>query len=202
MEQLLKITTVPISIELKVNDARLEQKSGTVDLEVSRDKGNFRIKSRPIRLNMDTFEARDSIQPASVKSMLDSYSQKGKNAAYQATATYAQEGQMLLSATLGDDALDQVIKQRNSINTDYGLDFIPKTDANIDWIEPDITIQYEMDKLNFDWKINKTGFEFIPGSIEFSVTQKPDVLIEYVGDPLYVPPSANPNYTPAFDIKA
>ena len=30
-----------------------------------------------------------------------------------------------------------------------------------------MTIQYEMDKLNFDWKINKTGFEFIPGSIEF-----------------------------------
>ena len=27
MEQLLKITTVPISIELKVNNARLEQKT-------------------------------------------------------------------------------------------------------------------------------------------------------------------------------
>ena len=27
MEQLLKITTVPISIEFKVNDARLEQRS-------------------------------------------------------------------------------------------------------------------------------------------------------------------------------
>ncbi len=202
MEQLLKITTVPISIEFKVNNARLEQRRGTVDLEVSRDEGNFRIKSRPIRLNMDTFQARDSVRPASAKSMLDSFAQKGKNAAYQATATYAQEGQILLSATLGDDALDQIIKQRNTINTDYGLDFLPKTDANLDWIEPDITIQYEMDKLNFDWKINKAGFEFIPGSIEFSVTQRPDVLIEYVGDPLYVPPSANPNYTPAVDIKA
>ena len=67
------------------------------------------------------------------------------------------------------------------------------------WILPNMTIQYEMDKLNFDWKINKTGFEFIPGSIEFSITQQPDVLIEYVGDPLYVPPSANPNY---IDVKA
>ncbi len=202
MEQLLKITTVPISIEFKVNNARLEQKRGTVDLEISRDDGNFTIKSRPIRLSMDTFEARDSVRPASTKSLINDFAQKGRNAAYNATATYAQEGQILLSATLGDDALDQVIKQRNTKNTDYGLDFIPKAGANLNWSEPDITIQYEMDKLNFDWKINKAGFEFIPGSIEFSIKQQPDVLIEYVGDPLYVPPSANPNYTPAFDIKA
>jgi len=202
MEQLLKITTVPISIEFKVNNARLEQKRGTVDLEISRDDGNFTIKSRPIRLSMDTFEARDSVRPASAKSLVNDFAQKGKNAAYNATATYAQEGQILLSATLGDDALDQIIKQRNTINTDYGLDFIPKAGANLNWSPPDITIQYEMDKLNFDWKINKAGFEFIPGNIEFSVTQQPDVLIEYVGDPLYVPPSAAPNYTPALDIKA
>ena len=202
MEQLLKITTVPISIEFKVNDARLEQRSGTADLEISRNEGNFTIRSQPIRLNMDTFEARDSIRPSSAKSLVRDYFQKGKNAAYEATATYAQEGQILLSATLGDDALDQIIKQRNTVNTDYGLDFIPKAQPNINWSKPNMTIQYEMDKLNFDWKINKAGFEFIPGSIEFSIKQQPDVLIEYVGDPLYVPPSANPNYTPAFDIKA
>jgi hypothetical protein len=202
MEQLLKITTVPISIEFKVNDARLEQRSGTADLEISRNEGNFTIRSKPIRLNMDTFEARDSIRPSSAKSLVRDFSQKGKSAAYEATATYAQEGQILLSATLGDDALDQIIKQRNTVNTDYGLDFIPKAQPNINWSKPNMTIQYEMDKLNFDWKINKTGFEFIPGSIEFSITQQPDVKIEYVGDPIYVPPSANPNYTPAVDIKA
>lgn len=202
MEQLLKITTVPISIEFKVNDARLEQRSGTADLEISRNEGNFTIRSKPIRLSMDTFEARDSIRPSSAKSLVRDYFQKGKNAAYEATATYAQEGQILLSATLGDDALDQIIKQRNTVNTDYGLDFIPKAQPNINWSKPNMTIQYEMDKLNFDWKINKTGFEFIPGSIEFSITQQPDVKIEYVGDPIYVPPSANPNYTPAVDIKA
>lgn len=202
MEQLLKITTVPISIEFKVNNAKLEYQRGTADLEISRNNGGLQIKSRPIRLNMDTFEARDSIRPASTKSLVNRFASEGKQAAYEATATFAKEGKMLLSATLGDDALDQVIKQRNMINTDYGLDFIPKSDANISWSKPDLTIQYEMDKLNFDWKINKTGFEFIPGDIEFTVTQRPDVLIEYVGDPLYVPPSANPNYTPTIDTEA
>ena len=38
--------------------------------------------------------------------------------------------------------------------------------------------------------------EFIPGDIEFTVTQRPEVRIKYVGGPIYVPPSADPNYEP------
>ena len=55
-------------------------------------------------------------------------------------------------------------------------------------------IRFEMDKLNFDWRMNQTSFEFTPGDIQISVTQQPDVQIKYVGGPLYVPPSADPNY--------
>ena len=76
------------------------------------------------------------------------------------------------------------------------LDFIPKTGPEIDWDPAELNIKYEMDKLTFDWKINKTGFEFVPGDIEFTVTQRPEVVIKYVGGPIYVPPSADPNYEP------
>ena len=49
--------------------------------------------------------------------------------------------------------------------------------------------------------MNQMQFEFIPGDIEISVKQQPDVLIKYVGGPLYVPPSADPNYQPT-DVEA
>ena len=62
-------------------------------------------------------------------------------------------------------------------------------------------IRYEMDKLNFDWRMNEPKFEFTPGDIELSVTQQPDVIIKYVGGPLYVPPSADPSYEPV-DVEA
>ena len=45
------------------------------------------------------------------------------------------------------------------------------------------------------------NFKFIPGDIQLSITQQPDVLIEYIGGPLYVPPSADPNYEP-IDVRA
>jgi len=62
-------------------------------------------------------------------------------------------------------------------------------------------IRYEMDKLNFDWKFDKGEFKFTPGDIEISVEQRPDVVIKYVGGPIYVPRSSDPNYTPV-DVKA
>jgi len=49
---------------------------------------------------------------------------------------------------------------------------------------------------NFDWRIGNGDFNFIPGDIEISVAQQPDVLIKYIGGPIYVPPSADPDYQP------
>ena len=45
------------------------------------------------------------------------------------------------------------------------------------------------------------NFTFVPGDIEFTMTQRPDVIIKYVGGPLYVPPSSDPNYEP-IDMQA
>ena len=64
-----------------------------------------------------------------------------------------------------------------------------------------MNIRYEMDKMNFDWRMQKMNFQFTPGDIEISVTQRPDVIIKYVGGPLYVPPSSDPNYEPV-DVRA
>ena len=35
---------------------------------------------------------------------------------------------------------------------------------------------------------------YIPGKFNFSITQYPEVKIEYLGEPVYVPKSADPNY--------
>ena len=40
--------------------------------------------------------------------------------------------------------------------------------------------------------------EFIPGNVELIVRDRPRVEIEYIGGPIYVPPSANPNYEPPY----
>lgn len=200
MDPLIKITSIPIAIELKVNNARLEYQNSTAELEVSRNSGGLKIKSHPIKVNIDTFEARNSVSPTPRRSVAQA-ADKGKQSAYEATAKMAKEGQLLLNAKLGDDVFKQIAKQSTQIPTDFGLAFTPKAPPEITWSKPDLTIQYQMDKLNFDWKVGKGDFEFIPGNIEISIKQRPDVIIEYIGGPIYVPPSADPDYTP-IDVKA
>lgn len=197
MYPLIEIKTVPIEIEMKVTDAKLEYTRGTADLEISRANGGLSIRSRPIRLNLDTFGARNSVVPTTMRSV-EQYAQKGQESAYEATAIYAQQGQMLLNAKIGQELVTQFAAdaQARNIKTNVGLQFLPSVGPEISWTPAEMTIHYEMDKLNFDWRMNQPQFKFTPGDIEISVKQQPDVIIKYVGGPLYVPPSADPNYEP------
>ncbi len=197
MEQLIKITTVPIEYEFKINDAKYERRSGTAELEISRNEGGMQIRSKPVKLNLDTYDARNSVVPTTATSISQA-AESGKHAAYSATAQFAGEGKMMLHAKIGEggEALAQVFANRAAQpQGDFELGFIPTTGPEISWDPPELSIQYQMDKLQFDAKIFNGNIEFIPGSFELNVTQHADVVIDYVGEPIYVPKSANPNYS-------
>lgn len=195
MYPLIQITTVPIELELKITKPRLEQLRGTVEMEISRDQGGLNIKSRPIKLNIDTFEARNSLSPTLARS-LQQGADAGQQAAYEATASYAQQGQLLLNARIGEELITKFAAddQNKDLKLNVGIQFLPKTGADLSWDEGDIQIRYAMDKLNFDWRVSNGDYNFVPGDIEISVAQRPDLIIKYIGGPLYVPPSADPNY--------
>ena len=202
MTPLIEIKNVPIEIEMKISHAKLEHTRGTADLEISRDKGGLSIRTKPIRVNIDTFEARNSVCPTTITS-IEQNAERGKQAVYEATATYAQQGQLLLNAKIGQELVTQFAAESmmKDVKTNVGIDFIPQTGAELSWDPGELNIRFEMDKVNFDWRMSQPQFEFTPGDIELSVTQRPDVVITYVGGPIYVPRSADPNYTP-IDVEA
>ena len=195
MERLIEIKTVPIELEMKVNHARLDYKRSTVDLEISRDQGGLQIRSKPIKVNIDTFEARNSVSPTAMRS-IEQAAQRGQQKVYDTTATYARRGDLLLEAKLGEQLISQFAMESQQVNTDFAMKWLPTTGPDISWDGGELSIRYEMDKLNFDWRMDNGNMEFIPGNIEFTVTQQPDVIIKYIGEPVYVPPSANADYVP------
>lgn len=201
MQPLIEIQTIPIEIQMKVTDARLEYARGTANLEISRDKGGLQIRSQPIQVNIDTFEARNSIVPTTMRS-IEQKAQKGRQAAYEATASISREGRMMMEATVDGQVIPNLARQAILERpANLNLQFLPSTPPEISWSGGELSVQYEMDKLNFDWRMEQMQFTFVPGDIEFTMTQRPDVIIKYVGGPLYVPPSSDPNYEPV-DVKA
>ena len=195
MERLIEIKTVPIELEMKVNHARLDYKRSTVDLEISRNQGGLQIRSKPIKVNIDTFEARNSVSPTAMRS-IEQAAQRGQQKVYDTTATYARRGDLLLEAKIGEQLISQFAMESQQVNTDFAMKWLPTTGPDISWDGGELNIRYEMDKLNFDWRMDNGNVEFIPGNIEFTVMQQPDVIIKYIGGPVYVPPSADPDYVP------
>ena len=201
MRPLIEIQTIPIEIQMKTTNAHLEYARGTAQMEVSRDRRGLQIRSQPIRVNIDTFEARSPIVPTTAQSIQQGAAQ-GQRAAYEATAVLAQEGRMMMEAKIDQDVIPQLAQQKTVDQpAQLGIQFLPEVGPDISWTGGEMSIRYEMDKLNFDWRMNQMQFTFVPGDIEFKVTQQPDVVIKYIGGPLYVPPSADPNYEP-LDTKA
>ena len=195
MYPLIEIQTIPIEIQMKVTNARLEYARGTAQMEVSRDKGGLQIRSQPIRVNIDTFEARSSVMPTTAQNIQQG-AQKGIQAAYEATAVLAREGRMMMEAKIGESVIPELAREATLQQpVQLNVQFLPSWDGG------EMNIRYEMDKLNFDWRMEQMNFTFVPGDIEFTMTQRPDVVIKYVGGPLYVPPSSDPDYEPV-DVKA
>lgn len=189
MEPLLQIKTIPIKYELKVQKAELRYTTSKTEVLINNESGSLDINSKPIKLYIDTYDARSSITPTTTESVRQAAA-AGLEAASEATATYTEEAALLLDAKVSNP-LDQIFRQRAQMPTgEFGLAFLPTTGPDLEWSAPDLNIKYQMDKMSFDIRAAKGDFEFIPGSVEISITQMPDVEIEYIGKPMYVPPSA------------
>lgn len=197
MKQLLRIQTVPISIEYKVKRATLEHRYQPPRAEITRAKGRQEIRTTPTKIKIDTYESRASMGLKSPTRSIEEFAEAGRAAALEATRAYAEEGNALVDSKGDPAAIANMIAGRRQTIGETIPAYPGLTPPEIS-VEPgSISFDYTMDQLSFDWNIrHKPQLEYIPGSIEFVVTQYPDIQIEYTGTPLYVPPSADPNYSP------
>ncbi len=198
MEPLLKITRIPMEYELTIQHARLERsQSRPPVVEISRQRGGFKMRSQPARLNLDTYEARNSISP-STRTAIYQNAQKGIRAAGEAAQSYSNEAAQMRWSRPGEggEMLSQIFEQRVQMPTgQFQLTFLPSAGVDITYQAGNLTTSYQMDRLTFNLKLNNSDVEYIPGSVNIEVTQYPDVLIEYMGTPLFVPPSAAEFFT-------
>ena len=194
IEPLLEIRTVPVSFELKVNNARYEMATTDATFELRRDKGGLQMKMRPARLNIDTIEARYSAGiKSAMRSVADS-AQRGIQAAYKATASYSREGDLMLNVDFMNNPIPEIAMRKFFSDVDFNLGFSPEVGPDISWDTGGISMNFEMDKLNFDWDIQRPHIEFTPGSVELIIKEYPRIEVNYVGSPIYIPPSADPEY--------
>ncbi len=195
---LLQITTIPISIEIKVTNAKFEAaETKQPKVNITTENGGYVMKAEPLRINIDTYQARKSLGYGNMTDgdMLKQKASEGFTLAFQGTARVASQGDQLARGMSPADIAIQNARAGATIETI--MEFLPKEGADITFDGGKLNIDYQMGSQEFDWDIaQRVPMEFIPGSVELIVRDRPRVEIEYIGGPLYVPPSSDPNYEP------
>ncbi len=196
---LLQINTIPIQIEIKITNATYKPVEGDKQpkVNITTRNGGYVMEAEPLKLNIDTYEARASLGPGHMTDgdILAQKAQEGFTIAYQGSARVANEGNQLARGMSPSEIAINNARAGATVSTI--MEFLPKGGANITFDEGKLNIEYQMGEQDIDWDVTpQLPMEFIPGSVELIVRDRPRVEIEYVGDPIYVPPSANPNYKP------
>ena len=203
---LLNITSVPIKVEINIKkgeftNPKQNNPDSSLKMNIQTSQGELKIHSEPPKINIDTYAARSSLGYGHYNNadFIGKNAQDGISVAYQGTAKIVNEGDQLARGVSPAEIAAQNNKAGQTIQTI--MDFLPKEGADITFEDGVLNINYDAGDVNIDWENTQaTPFEFIPGKVEFNVTQLPKVEIEYLGDPIYVPPQSDPNYVPKVDV--
>lgn len=194
MQQLITIETVPISIKYSgtqpvpvLQEPKTSEKTSDkaeVKNEVKASLGSASTKApglaKPIRHRTDSY-----VQGGSVDGSF--------NLTYTATPKFDEDGKLSLNIKMGNteslnamhfgkdihNMLDQVFGEQQ--NNNFGLN---EMKLNIDFSDLQKAVPGS----------GKTGATFNMPNFEIEILEMPKVIIKYVGGPIYIPRSADPNY--------
>ena len=195
MDQLLSIKHIPIKIEVNVTNAQLKPREADPlepSVRISKSSDGVRVAAQPYKVDISS-QKLDSHVPTNVQPS-------------KLTLTYDAVAKMGGTDGTASAANTTAVSRSSSQSIETILSRLPKTkDSSISYNDGTLSINYSM--INNDGSSDigsisdlKNGFEFIPGDIEFIVSQMPELEIEYLGDPLYFPRSADPNYKGEVDV--
>jgi len=192
--QLLKITTTPMKYELEVESPKLEyHQDFTPSGDITTSSSELKIQSQNADIKIDTYEARKSLGLVNLEDSVKQYSEKGKEHLTKLIQQYVQTGEALGEIQNGTDIGD-IIRQRTIEQPILYTTTLPSAGADISCEPAEINISYEPGDVSLNWQIKDNSFVFQPGSVQMKIVEYPSVDIEYLGGPMYVPPSADPDY--------
>ena len=191
----LKITTTPIKLSMSSQKARLESHLPEPELGIIRTPSRLNMKSENIKVNIDTSAARDSLGFKTARSLNRDAAVFGKQAAADATGRYAQMGNQMMQIQKGV-TIPKIVQNQMMAQTKVttGFEFLPAVGPDISWDPGSLAIDYTPSRIEFDPQPDMQEAVYVPGELNINVEQYPKVEIEYVGEPMYVPTSASPEY--------
>jgi hypothetical protein len=192
--QLLKISTIPMKYELEVESAKLEYKQDVnPSCDITTLPSQLEIRSKNAEIHIDTYEARKSLGLLNIDDCIKQYAAKGKEHISKQTREYVQIGEAMADIQNGTDIGD-IVRQKMLEQPELYTTFLPSAPAELSFVPAKLDISYNSGDVNLDWQIKDSPISYKPGSVHMKIVQYARIEIQYLGGPMYVPPSADPDF--------
>lgn len=192
--QLLQIKSTPMKYELEVENAKLEyQQDGNPSARVETVPSELTMQSKNIEVRIDTYEARKSLGIIKIGDSIAQNAQKGIEHINSQTKEYVEIGKAMGNIQDGTTIAD-IYRQKMFQQPELYTAFLPSGGADISWSPAQLDVKYKPGDVSLDWQIKDTAYNYQPGSVRMKIVEYAHVDIEYLGGPMYVPPSADPDF--------
>ena len=190
MDQLLSIKHIPIKIEVNVTNAQLKPREADPlepSVKISRGSDGVKVAAQPYKVDISSPKL-DSYVPTNVQPS-------------KLTLTYDAVAKMGGTDGTASAANTTAVSRSSSQSIEAILSRLPKSkESSISYNDGTLSINYSM--IGSDSSSDIGSISDLKNGFEFIVSQMPDLEIEYLGDPLYFPRSADPNYKGEVDVIA
>ncbi|MDD3428660.1 MAG: DUF6470 family protein [Oscillospiraceae bacterium] len=197
MKSLLEYTVVPLKYEYKMQHAQLKPQDTAQMPKHTMQKtgGNLQIRQSQAQIRQDSTQFRSTLGYKGTAEVNGEWAQRSVQAAAEATEAYAAIGNQIRhienkGTTLADAYYNQAMQRLSGGN----LAVTPLAAIETSFTGGGAEINYQQAKLQFDWSISQVRREFVPASFKLNISQYNSIKFEYVGKPIYVPASADPEY--------
>ncbi len=195
--QLLNITATPTKYELKIEPARLELSNPDKipEAKLSFSPLELKIDSKNTTVRLDTYQARKSLGYMNIDDTIRANAENSVQQFNRNVRETVEFGQQV--ARIEDDVtIRDVVQQKMLEQPQLYTMFLPSGGVEISWEPNELNVKFTPGDVEMEWDRPQMELTYVPGSIRLEILEFAKVEIEYLGSPIYIPKSADPNYVP------
>lgn len=145
------------------------------------------------RVEMNTVRRRSDMGFKGIVDRANYEGERGVQIAREKTGDYAQMGNQLAMQHKGANIPDTMWGQTMK-HSQGDLVLMPVSPIELHYIPASLAVDFQPGEMSANWDVGKARLDFVPGSFKLNFTEFASINIQYIGGPLYVPPSADPNF--------
>lgn len=199
MKPLLEIQTTPARYEYEMSHAKLvkSDKPATSGRQVSRAAVNMRKQAGRVEMGSVRRKSDMNIVDRTRTGAKTTVDSTGKSAVpVNGAGDYTSIGSQLAGAS-GQTQVASVADSmwgRTMQHSKGELVLVPVSPVELHYIPASLAMNYQQSEVNTNWNVGLAKLDFVPSSFRLNFTEFASISITYTGGPLYVPPSADPNF--------